>query len=185
MSTSFIIALSVAAVVLVWLTAIYNELTKERILVDEGLAGIDAGLQERYDLIPNLVETVKGYVGHEHKTLVEVIKWRNRGIDADSADDKASADKGMTQALADFFSLSEAYPDLKANANFLALQESLGGIEEKLNSARRYYNGTVREYNQSIAVFPKNLVAGGFGFRPRAFFSADDAARTAPGVKFN
>jgi len=185
MNTQTFIFLGIAALLLIWFIAIFNELTKERILVDEGFAGIDAGLQERFDLIPNLVETVKGYAGHEHKTLTEVVRWRNRGIAAATPDEKSEAAGGLNKALMDFFSLSEAYPELKANVNFMDLQNKLAGIEEKLNHARRYYNGTVREYNQSIAVFPKNLVAGIFGFRVRHFFGADDAARSNPKVDFS
>lgn len=184
MSTITIVILSVSAILLLWMVSIYNELTKERILVQEGFSGVDAGLQQRFDLIPNLVETVKGYAGHENKTLTDVIALRNRGLKANSNTEKVDLDATMTRALADVFALSENYPDLKANANFLALQGSLEKIEGELNYARRYYNGTVREYNQSIAVFPKNLIAGIFGFNAEKFFQAEEGSQSAPKVNF-
>lgn len=183
MNTTIII-FSGLIILLIWMILIYNELTKERILVQEGFSGVDAGLQQRFDLIPNLVETVKGYAGHENKTLTEVIALRNRGMKANSNSEKVEIDANMTRALAEVFSLSENYPDLKANENFLALQGSLEKVEGDLSYARRYYNGTVREYNQSIAVFPKNLIAGVFGFHPEKFFQADEGSHSAPKVAF-
>lgn len=184
MSTISIALISIVAVLLLWMVSIYNELTKERILVQEGFAGVDTGLQQRFDLIPNLVETVKGYAGHENKTLTDVIALRNRGLKANSNTEKVEIDATMTRALADVFALSENYPDLKANANFLALQGSLEKVEGDLSYARRYYNGTVREYNQSIAVFPKNLIAGVFGFHSEKFFQADEGSQSVPKVSF-
>lgn len=153
-------------------------------MAQEGLSGIDAGLQQRFDLIPNLVETVKGYAGHENKTLIEVINARNKGLGSKNASDKAAADVVTSQALAEVLSLSEAYPDLKANENFVALQDSLEEIETLLNQTRRYYNGTVREYNQALAIFPNNLLSGIFGFTPMPFFTAGAGADKPVNVKF-
>ncbi|MBL7701043.1 MAG: LemA family protein [Ferruginibacter sp.] len=163
---------------------IYNELAKERILTEEGASGVGACLQQRNDLIPNLVETVKGYAGHENQTLIEVTKWRNQSAAATTVEEQNAASGGLKQALINLLSVAENYPDLKADAQFQQLMGELGRIEEKINDARRYYNGTVREYNQSLAVFPKNIVGGSFGFKPAVFFAEDAEAKIAPKVKF-
>ena len=183
------IVLLIATVILIlfvfYFISVYNELTKERVVVQEGFSGIGACLQQRNDLIPNMVETVKGYAGHENQTLVEVIKWRNQSAGATSIDQQNEAQQGLNNALLNFMSLTENYPELKANENFLRLQSELGTQEENINHARRYYNGTVREYNQSVAVFPKNIVGKMFGFQPATFFAEDAAANTAPKVSFS
>lgn len=187
MSTSTIILIAVIAVIVLlglWFISIYNELVKERVLVQEGYSGVGAQLQLRNDTLPNMVEVVKGYAGHENKTLVEVIKWRNQSAAATTMEEQNTASKGLNQAMLNFQQLTEAYPDLKANENFLKLQDQLQKIEEDINHSRRYYNGTVREYNQSIAVFPKNLVSGMFGFKAEAFFKEDETAHTVPKVSF-
>jgi len=187
MSTSAIvlIVIAVLAVLLIFaIIKIYNELIKERILTQEGASGVGTCLQQRNDLIPNLVETVKGYAGHENKTLVEVIKWRNQSAAASTVDEQNTASKGLNQALLNFMSLTENYPELKANVNFQQLMGELSAIEEKINNARRYYNGTVREYNQSLAVFPKNIVGNSFGFKPAVFFTEDAEAKQVPKVSF-
>lgn len=187
MSTSAIvlIVIGVMAVLLIsFVIKVYNELVKERILTQEGASGVGTCLQQRNDLIPNLVETVKGYAGHENKTLVEVIKWRNQSAAASTVEEQNTASKGLNQALLNFQSLTENYPDLKANINFQQLMAELGHIEEKINDARRYYNGTVRQYNQSLAVFPKNIVGNSFGLKPAVFFTEDAEAKTAPKVSF-
>lgn len=178
-----IIAL-VVILVIIGFISVYNELTKERILVQEGFSGIGTYLQQRNDLIPNLVETVKGYAKHENNTLVEVIKWRNQSAAATTPAEQNAASAELNKALVNVLSLAESYPELKADRNFLQLQSELKDIEEKVNYARRYYNGTVREYNQSIAVFPKNIVANSFSFKPEVFFAEDAAAKAAPKVSF-
>lgn len=180
-----LIVVAVFAILAFYGVAIFNELTKERILVEEGWSGTGTFLQQRNDLIPNLVETVKGYAGHENKTLMEVIKWRNRSAVATTPAEQNQASAGLNQSMLDFFSLTEQYPDLKANTNFLQLQQDLNSMEEKINQSRRYYNGTVREFNQSIAVFPKNIIAGMFGFKAFEFFKEDGGAHTAPKVSFS
>jgi LemA protein len=187
MSTSTILFISFGVgllIIIIALISVYNELVKERILTQEGASGVGACLQERNDLIPNLVETVKGYAGHENKTLVEVIKWRNQSATATTVDEQSTAAKGLNQALFNMLSLTENYPELKADAHFQELMGQLARIEEKINDSRRYYNGTVRGYNQRIAVFPKNIVAGLFSFKPAAFFIEDAGAKVAPEVKF-
>ncbi len=184
-STILLIALGVGVLlIIIGLISVFNELAKERIVTQEGASGVGACLQERNDLIPNLVETVKGYAGHENKTLIEVIKWRNQSAAATTMDEQNTASKGLNQALLNMLSLTENYPDLKANTQFQELMGQLARIEEKINDSRRYYNGTVREYNQSLAVFPKNIVAGMFGYKPAAFFAEDPEARIAPKVNF-
>lgn len=175
----------IAVVVVLYSIVVFNELTKERVVVQEGWSGVGTFLQQRNDLIPNLVETVKGYAGHENKTLVEVVQWRNRSASATTPAEQSQAEAGLSRSMIDVFSLTEQYPDLKADRNFLRLQHNLADIEEKIGQSRRYYNGTVREYNQSIAVFPKNFVALAFGFQPFEFFKEDETARTAPTVRFS
>lgn len=187
MSTSTIIFIAIGVVVLLFIIAlisIYNELVNKRILTQEGYSGIGVCLQQRNDLIPNLVETVKGYVGHENKTLIEVVKWRNQSATATTVEEQNLASASLKPALVNLLALVENYPDLKADAHFLELMKELSRIEDKLNDSRRYYNGTVREYNQNIEVFPKNLVAGMFGHKPAAFFAEDVEAKVAPNVKF-
>lgn len=163
---------------------VYNELAKERILTQEGASGVGTCLQQRNDLIPNLVETVKGYAGHENQTLIEVTKWRNQSANATSMEEQNAASGGLKQALMNMLSITENYPELKANENFQQLMGQLSQLEEKINDARRYYNGTVREYNQSLAVFPKNIIGNSFGFKPAIFFAEDAEAKVAPKVKF-
>jgi LemA protein len=186
MQTTYIIGgiALLALILIIWLIRIYNELVKGRIVVQEGFSGVGTCLQQRNDLIPNLVETVKGYAGHENNTLIEVIKWRNQSAAATTPEEQNAASAGLNKALINVLSLAESYPELKASENFQALQQELSSIEEKINHSRRYYNGTVREYNQDIAVFPKNIVGGMFGFKPAVFFAEDAAAHTVPKVNF-
>jgi len=146
---------------------------------------IDVQLKRRYDLIPNLVETVKGYAAHERETLERVIKARQAGIDASTVKDQAAAENMIVGALRQLFALSEAYPNLKANENFLALQEQLASTENKISFARQYYNDTVQAFNTRQQQFPATLVASMLGFRPADFFEIEDATtREVPKVKF-
>jgi LemA protein len=182
------IALIVIAVVVVlilaFLIGVYNELVKGRVMVEEGWSSIGTFLQQRNDVIPNLVEVVKGYAKHEQGTLTEVVKWRNQSAAATTPQAQSEASAGLQKALVNVMAVAEQYPDLKANANFLQLQHDLKDLEEKINQARRYYNGTVREFNMDIAVFPKNLVAGMFGIKNAQFFAEDEGAKVVPTVKF-
>ncbi len=183
MSTLTIIIIVIVLMMLL-LVFLYNKLTRLRILVREGWSGIGTFLQQRNDLIPNLVETVKGYSLHESSTLTEVVKWRNKSMQAGTPAEQIEATNGMNRALVDFFALAEQYPDLKASQNFINLQNDLTEMETKLNQSRRYYNGTVRNYNQSVATFPGNIVAGIFGFREEVFFEEEPTATAVPKVSF-
>ena len=171
--------------VVVWLIAAYNGLVGLRNQVKNAWSQIDVQLKRRYDLIPNLVETVKGYAAHEKGTLENVIKARQAGIDAKTVGEQAQAENMITGALRQLFALSEAYPNLKANENFLALQEELASTENKIAFSRQYYNDSVQTFNTRQQQFPANLIAGMFGFTPADFFEIEDpAARQAPKVKF-
>lgn len=179
------ILLGLAVLVVLWLMGAYNSLVRLRNRVREGWAQIDVQLKRRYDLIPNLVETVKGYASHERETFEAVIAARQQGIDAKGIAEQAEAENLITGALKQLFALSEAYPDLKANQNFLQLQEELTSTENKVGFARQYYNGEVRGLNNKIEMFPSNIVAGMFGFKMAEFFELEEeAAREAPKVQF-
>lgn len=175
---------SIVLIIFIYLIAIFNQLTKARILAEEAWSGIGAFLQQRLDVIPNLVEIVKGYAGHENKTLTDVIKARNESIAALTPEAQVEAAKSLGAAMINFKALAEEYPDLKANVNFLKLQGQLAELETQINQSRRYYNGTVREYNQQRAVFPKNIIAVIFGFSSKPFFAEDEAAAQAPKIQF-
>ncbi|MFQ5689745.1 MAG: LemA family protein [Gemmatimonadota bacterium] len=178
----FLILLAVIALAVI---GMYNGLVRLRVRSDNAWADIDVQLKRRYDLIPNLVETVKGYAGHERETLEAVVDARNRAISAQGPAAKAEAEGVLTGALRQLFALSEAYPQLRAVESFTELQDTLGKIEDAIQSARRYYNAVVRDFNTKIAVFPTNLLAGMFGFTPREFFALEDEAeREAPEVSF-
>jgi len=172
-------------VVGLWLMFTYNGLVNLRNQVKNAWSQIDVQLKRRYDLIPNLVETVKGYAAHERETLERVIKARQAGIDASTVKDQAAAENMIVGALRQLFALSEAYPNLKANENFLALQEQLASTENKISFARQYYNDTVQAFNTRQQQFPATLVASMLGFRPADFFEIEDATtREVPKVKF-
>jgi LemA protein len=168
-----------------WFVITYNGLVQLRNAVKNGWSQIDVQLKRRYDLIPNLVEIVKGYAAHERQTLEAVIAARQAGIAASTVKDQAAAENMITGALRQLFALSEAYPNLKANENFMQLQEELGSTENKIAFSRQYYNDTVQTFNTRQEMFPANLVASMLGFQPAEFFEIEDAAtREAPKVKF-
>jgi LemA protein len=173
-------------VVLVGLYAVisYNGLVSLRNRIENAWAQIDVQLKRRYDLIPNLVETVKGYASHERETLDAVIEARNAGMNASGPHDQAEAENQITGALKSLFALSEAYPDLKANQNFAQLQEELTGTEGRIAYARQFYNDTVYRYNTKIQSFPSNVLANAFRFSEREYFEADDESRGPTQVKF-
>lgn len=179
-----IITLVIILALAFFLISIYNRLAKSKVLTEEGWSGIGTFLQQRNDLIPNLVEVVKGFAGHENKTLTDVIKARNESISALTPEAQIEAAKHVSQAMLNLKVLTEQYPQLQANQNFLQLQGELGNIEEKINQSRRYYNGTVREYNQLRIVFPNILVANAIGFKAAIFFQEDEGAKIAPQIKF-
>lgn len=180
-----LILLGLGVVILMWGVGLYNKLVRKRSQMEEGWSGIDVQLKKRYNLIPNLLETVKGYATHEKETLDAVISARNKAIKADDVKSQQKAENQLNSALANVFALSEAYPDLKANTNFLELQKELSSIEGDIEKARRYYNATVRENNIMVESFPSNLVAGSFGFAMGDYFELEDASqRENPEVKF-
>ncbi len=180
MSTSTLIVLGVIAAVVLWAISIYNGLVAMRQRVNQAFADIDVQLKQRHDLIPNLVETVKGYASHERETLDAVVKARNAAIAAHGPAAQASAENVLTGALRGLFALAEAYPDLKANTNFQQLQTELSDIENKLAAARRFFNNAVQEYNTGIEQFPAALFAASFGFSRREFF---DLGETRPQIE--
>jgi LemA protein len=180
-----LIVLVVLAVGVVAVIGLYNSLVALRQQVKNGWSQIDVQLKRRYDQIPNLVETVKGYAAHEKETLERVIQARNAAVSATGVKDQAQAENMLTGALRQIFALSERYPNLKANENFLALQEELTATENRISFARQHYNDTVAGYNTKIQSFPANLLAGTFGFQEEEFFEIEDLAqREAPAVKF-
>jgi LemA protein len=179
------VVIVVLVLLLFWAIASYNGLVSLRQQVSNAFGQIDVQLKRRYDLIPNLVETVKGYMKHESDTLERVIAARNRAVTATGVKEKAEAETQVTQALNGFFALSEAYPDLKANQNMLSLQEELKGTENKVAFARQYYNDIVTAYNTKIEAFPSNIFASMGGFTRRELFELDEpAAREAVKVQF-
>jgi LemA protein len=168
-----------------WAVATYNGLIKLRNLVQEAWRQIDVELKRRHDLIGNLVETVKGYASHERQTLEAVIQARNMAINAQGPAQQAQAENMISGALKSLFALSEAYPDLKANQNFLNLQEELTGTEGRIAYARQFYNDTVQKYNTKIQTFPAVVVAGAMHFTPREYFEVDEQSREAVQVSFD
>jgi LemA protein len=162
----------------------YNGLVSLRNRIENAWAQIDVQLKRRYDLIPNLVETVKGYAAHESETLEAVVAARNAGMNAQGPAEQAQAENMITGALKSLFALSEAYPDLKANQNFSQLQEELTGTEGRIAYARQFYNDTVYRYNTKIQSFPSNVLAGMFHFSEREYFQADDDSRGPVQVQF-
>jgi LemA protein len=187
MSTTGWIVLGVLVVIVIWAISIYNSLVAMRQRTDQAFADIDVQLKQRHDLIPNLVETVKGYATHERGTLEAVIQARNTAVAAPGVEQKVAAENMLTGALRQLFAVAEAYPDLKANQNFMQLQGELGDIENKLAASRRFFNNAVQEYNTGIQQFPAALFAGMFGFSAKTFFDLGEqraALDQAPSVKF-
>ncbi len=180
-----LILLIVLAVLVVAFIAIYNGLVRLRVQADNAWADIDVQLKRRYDLVPNLVETVKGYAAHESGTLEAVVQARNSAMAAQGPAQKAEAENMLSGALRQLFALSEAYPQLRAVESFTALQSTLTQLEDTIQNARRYYNAVVREFNTKIQQFPSNIVAGMFNFKPREFFEVNaPAEREVPKVSF-
>ncbi|WP_300672881.1 LemA family protein [Soonwooa sp.] len=180
-----LIILAIALFVVLYFVSAYNKLVRLRNLVQEGWSSIDVMLKKRHDLIPNLVETVKGYATHERSTLDSVIQARANAVSANNVQDKESAEKNLSQAMVNLMAVAEQYPDLKANANFQQLQGELSNIEGDIEKARRYYNGTVRENNTAVESFPSNIVANMYKFEKAPFFELQNAAeREVPTVKF-
>lgn len=184
MPTLYIVLLVAVAAIGFWLITVYNSLIALRIKTDEAMADIDVQTKRRYDLIPNLVETVKGYASHESGVFEKVTQARSAAMGAQNLHDKAAAENMLSDTLKSLFAVAENYPELKANVNFLDLQKTLTDIEEKIQASRRFYNGMVRDFNTKIQVFPNNLVAGILNFKAREFFEAEEAAKRNVQVKF-
>lgn len=184
MGTVLIVVLVIVVVLVVALIALYNNLVNLRNMVDNAWAQIDVQLQRRLDLIPNLVETVKGYASHERGTLDEVTQARSAVMNATTPEGKMEADNMLTGALKSLFAVAEAYPDLKANVNFQQLQAELSNTEDKISYMRQSFNDTVMKYNTAIQTFPAVLIAGAMGFTKRESFDAAAGAETAPKVQF-
>lgn len=174
----------ILAVVVLGGVLIYNSLVKLRTQADSAWADIDVQLKRRYDLLPNLVETVKGYAGHERETLEAVVEARSRAMSAQGPAEQAQAEGMLAGALKSLFALSESYPQLRASENFQQLQGTLADLENHIQNARRYYNAVVRDYNTRIGQVPVNLVAGPFGFPEREFFEMAEGERAVPKVSF-
>ena len=182
---STLIVLGVLAALIFFVIAIYNGLVAKRALTEEGWSGIETQLKRRSNLIPNLVETVKGFAAHESGTLEAVTEARSNSLGANNVADRAKAEQAVTSAIGNILAVAEAYPDLKANQNFQQLQTELTDIENEIQLSRRYYNGTVRDYNIMVETFPNNLIAGQFKFEKADFFEIeDDADRAVPKVEF-
>ena len=181
-TTITIVGFVVAIVLFIWST--YNGLATGKVRIKEAFSGIDVQLKRRVDLVPNLVETVKGYAKHEKELLEKVTEARTSLMKASSPHEKAQSDNMLTGALKSLFAVSENYPDLKASQNFLKLQEELSDIEAKIAYARQFYNTNVRDYNATLANFPSGAIGRGFGFKEEEFFEAEEGERKPVGVKF-
>lgn len=182
-----IIVIVVVVILAAWLVSMYNSLVKMRNNRENAFADIDVQLKQRHDLVPQLVEIVKGYAAHEKDTLERVINARNGAIGAKTIDEKIVAENALSSALSGLKITLEAYPDLKANQNFLQLQEEIADLENKLSSVRRYFNSATKEYNNAVETFPSNILAGMFGFRKEVMFDLGEqraALEEAPKIKF-
>ena len=180
----WVVIAAVVVAVALWVMLTYNRLVRFRNRIEAAWSQIDVQLRRRYDLIPNLVETVKGYAAHERQTLEAVTKARQQAIDAGSVEEQGQAENMLTQTLRQLFAVAEAYPDLKANQNFMALQEELTGTESRIAFARQFYNEQVLSYDNSLEMFPSNVIAGLFRFEPKPYFEMEEEAREPVRVDF-
>lgn len=179
------ILIAVIAVAILWIIGVYNGLIKSRNQVDEAWSDIDVQLKRRYDLIPNLIETVKGYAQQEKEVFQKVTEARTRAMNATTPEQHGEAENMLTGALKSLFAVSENYPQLKSNENFAKLQDELSDTENKIQASRRFYNGNVRDFNTKLQVFPTNIIANSLGFKDRQFFEIENAAeRDNVKVKF-
>ncbi len=184
MIIGLIVVLIIVGLVVIYFVSIYNSLVKLRNRVKDQWAQIEVQLKRRFDLIPNIVETVKGYAKHESDTLKGVIEARNKFTVASTPEQEIEANNQLTNAVRQLFALSESYPDLKADTNFLNLQSNLEDTENKISSARQFYNDTVLTYNNKVEMFPSSIVANKYGFKKETFFEAGEEAKEAPKVQF-
>lgn len=177
----------IAAVILIlilWVASAYNKLVSFSVRVDNGWAQIDVQLKKRFDLIPNLVETVKGYAAHEKSTLSEVTKWRSAAMDSKTPEEAMENNAKLSRAIVNLFATAEQYPDLKANQNFLDLQGQLQDIESKIAVSRQFYNDTAMKYNEYVLYFPSNIIASLFHFSLKKYFEIEESDKAVPKVKF-
>ncbi len=180
----FYIILAIAALLIVGVILLYNRLVQKRQLVENGWSDIDVQLKRRADLIPSLVSVVEGYTNHEKGTFDDIVSRRNEALAAqDQTELRAEKESVVSRDISNLIALAENYPDLKANEQFLKLQEELSGTEDEISYARRFFNGAVRDYNTAIESVPANLIAGVFGFHPRAYFEAEQSDRALPELK--
>ncbi|HBR03519.1 MAG TPA: hypothetical protein DD738_13020 [Ruminiclostridium sp.] len=184
MPTPIIVLIIIAAIVLLYAVATYNRLVDKRNKVANSWSQIDVQLKRRFDLIPNLLETVKGYAAHEKQTFADVTEARTKYLSAGSHQDAISADTALSKGLGRLFAVAEAYPELKANTNFLELQEELKNTENKISFARQFYNDVVMDYNNAVQMFPSSIIAGMFQFKTDEFIRVDEAEAAAPKIKF-
>ncbi len=185
MPSLLLIVIGIVALSAIGVVALYNRLIRLKNQVDEAFSGMDVQMKMRYDIIPNLVNTVKGYAAHESETLESVIAARNMASSTQNVEEAIVAENQLTHALRSLFAVAESYPNLKANANFMDLQNSLQKIENDIAKSRLYYNGSVKQFNNAVAVFPSNLIAGILGFSKQPYFTLDsETERQAPEVHF-
>jgi len=182
--TALYIVLGVILFLALILVSLFNRLAKQRVVISEASADIETILKQRYDMIPNLVSIVKGYAQHEKGTFEAVTELRNKAMTANSFEEKAGLEDQISKGLSKIFALAENYPELKANTNFLDLQSSLKDLEDNIQKARRFYNGTVRDFNTMIVVFPNNIIAGILGFKAEPFFEASEEEQKNVEIKF-
>ena len=175
MSIGLIVVIVIVAILVIWFIAMYNGFVKIKNRVDEAFATIDVYLKKRYDLIPNLVETVKGYAAHEKETLTKVIEARNMAQGAATVEEIIAGENQLQGTLKSLFAIAENYPDLKANQNFLDLQNQLKKVEEDIANSRKYYNAVVKQFNVKCEAFPSNIIAGIFKFEKKSMFEVDSA----------
>lgn len=186
MGIGLIIAIAAAAIILIGAIVIFNGFIRGKNLVREAWSGIDVQLKRRHDLIPNIVETVKGYATHEREAFEQVAELRTEGLRSDNVKVRSDSENALTESIKTLFAVAEAYPDLKANENFMKLQDALIEVEDNIQYARRYYNGTVRDFNIRVEAFPSNIIAGLFGFRRQEYFEVELASeRSVPELKLS
>ncbi len=182
--STIIIILAVIFIILLYIIGMYNGLITLRNRVKEAWSDIDVQLKRRYDLIPNLIETVKGYATHEKETFDKVVEARSKAMSATGLKEKGEAENALSGTLKSLFALSESYPELKASVNFLELQKELTDTEDKIQASRRFYNGNVLDFNTKLETFPSNIIAQMFGFKVSEFFAVEEGEKAAPKVSF-
>ena len=184
MKIGLIVVIGILALLVIYVISVYNKLVNSRNKVENQWSQIDVQLKRRADLIPNLVETVKGYAKHEEGTLTKVIEMRNKAVNASSVNEKVEANNELTGALSRLMVIAEAYPDLKANQNFVSLQNDLKDTEDKISYARQFYNDSAMNFNNLVEMFPSNIIANMFGFKKFEFFKVEEEAKEVPKVEF-